>query len=186
MSLLFNMLSRFVITFLPRSKSLLISWLQSQSAEVLEPKKIVWTVSIVSRSICHEVMGPDAIIFIFWMLNFKNVSQSWRKSTLNSHWKDWCWSWSFSTLAIWCKEPTPWKRSWCWERLKEEEECISGWDGWMASPIQWTWTWANSRRWWGTGRSGVLQSMGLQRVGHDLATEQQQQITIFMLLLNHC
>ena len=61
-SLLSNMLSRFVIAFLPRSKHLLISWLQSPSAEILEPKKIKSvTVSIVSPSVCHEVMGPDAI-----------------------------------------------------------------------------------------------------------------------------
>ena len=66
MSLLFNMLSRFAITFLPRSKCLLISWLQSPSAVILEPKKIKFvTVSIVSSSISHEVMGPDAMIFIF-------------------------------------------------------------------------------------------------------------------------
>ena len=72
MSLLFNMLSRFVITFLPRSKCLLISWLKSASAVILEPKKIQSvTVSIVSPSLCHEVMGPDTIILIFWMLSFK-------------------------------------------------------------------------------------------------------------------
>ena len=66
MSLLFNMLSRLVITFLPRSKHLLISWLQSPSAVILEPKKTKpVTVSIVSLSICHEVMGPDAMIFVF-------------------------------------------------------------------------------------------------------------------------
>ena len=66
MSLLFNMLSRFVIAFLPRSKSLLISWLQSPSAVILEPNKIKSvTVSIVSPSICHEVMGPGAIILVF-------------------------------------------------------------------------------------------------------------------------
>ena len=63
-SLLFNMLSRFVIAFLPRSKHLLISWLWSPSAVILEPKKIV-TVSIFSPSICHEVMGPDAMILVF-------------------------------------------------------------------------------------------------------------------------
>jgi len=63
MSLLFNMLSRLVIAFLPRSKCLLISWLQSPSAVILEPQKIKSvTVSIVSLPICHEVMGPDAII----------------------------------------------------------------------------------------------------------------------------
>ena len=66
MSLLFNMLSRLVITFLPRSKHLLISWLQSPSAVILEPPKIKsLTVSIVSPSIYHEVTGLDAMIFIF-------------------------------------------------------------------------------------------------------------------------
>ena len=66
MSLLFNVLSRLVIAFLPRSKHLLISWLQSPSAVILEPKKIKSvTVSIVSPSICHEVMGPDALISFF-------------------------------------------------------------------------------------------------------------------------
>ena len=72
MSLLFNMLSRWVITFLPRNKRLLISWLQSPSAVILEPKKIKsLTVSIVFPSICHEEMGPDAMILFFWMLSFK-------------------------------------------------------------------------------------------------------------------
>ena len=72
MSLLFNKLSRFVIVFLPRSKHLLISWLQSPSAVILKPKKInSITVAIVSSSICHEVMGPDALVFVFWMLSFK-------------------------------------------------------------------------------------------------------------------
>ena len=66
MSLLFNMLSRLVITFLPRSKCLLISWVQSPSAVILEPTKIKSaTVSNVSPSVCHEVMGPDAMILVF-------------------------------------------------------------------------------------------------------------------------
>ena len=66
MSLLSNILSRLVITFLPRGKCLLISWLQSPSAVILEPHKIKSdTVSTVSPSICHEVMGPDAMIFVF-------------------------------------------------------------------------------------------------------------------------
>ena len=72
MSLLFNMLSRFVIAFLPRSKCLLISWLQSPSAVILEPPKIKSdTVSTVSPSISYEVMGPDAMILVFLMLSFK-------------------------------------------------------------------------------------------------------------------
>ena len=71
MSLLFHMLSRLVITFLPRSKRLLISWLQSTSAVILEPKKRKSvTDSIVSPSICREVMGPDAIIFKFLNVEF--------------------------------------------------------------------------------------------------------------------
>ena len=72
MSLLFNKLSRLVITFLPRSKRLLISWLQSPCAVILEPQKIKCdTVSTVFPFICHEVMGPDAMILVFWMLSFK-------------------------------------------------------------------------------------------------------------------
>ena len=71
-SQLFNMLSRLVITFLPRSRCLLISWLQPPSAVILEPNKIKSVaVSIASPSICHEVMGPDAMIVVFWMLGFK-------------------------------------------------------------------------------------------------------------------
>ena len=71
MSLLFNMLSRLVIAFLPRSRRLLISWLQSPSAMILELKKIKSvTVSIVSPSTCHEVMGPDAMIFVFLNVEF--------------------------------------------------------------------------------------------------------------------
>ena len=74
MSLLFNMLSRLVITFLPRSKRLLISWLQSPSAVILEPQNIKSvTVFSVSPSICHEVMGPDAMILVFWMLSLKPI-----------------------------------------------------------------------------------------------------------------
>ena len=73
-----------------------------------------------------------------------------------------------NTLATWCEELTHWKRPWGWERLKtggEGDDRI--WDGWMTSLTQWTWVWASSGRWWRTGKPGVLQSMGLQRVGHD-------------------
>ena len=65
-----------------------------------------------------------------------------------------------------------WKRPWCWERLKAGEEGDDrGWDGWMASPTRWTWVWASCRSWWWTGRPGVLQFMGSQRVRQDWATE---------------
>ena len=77
MSLLFNMLSMLAITFLPKNKHLLNSWLQSTSAVILEPRKTKSaTVSIVSPSIYHEVMGPDAMILVFWMLSFKSAFSS--------------------------------------------------------------------------------------------------------------
>ena len=72
MSLVYNMLSMLVITFLPRSNCLLISWLQSPSAVILEPSKIkLVTISTVSPSICHEGMGPDSMILVFWKWSFK-------------------------------------------------------------------------------------------------------------------
>ena len=131
------------------------------------------------------------------------TSQSWRKSILNIQGKDYCWSWSSNTSATWCKVLTHWKRSWCWEKLRARGEGgDKGWDGWMASLTQWTCclvvqscltlsepmncslpafpvlyhlpelaqTHVHCGR---TGKPGVLQSMGSQRVKHDLATEQQ-------------
>ena len=78
------------------------------------------------------------------------------------HWKSWCWSWNSNTLATWCKKLTHWKRPWCWERLRAGGEGDNrGWDGWMASPAQWTWVWVNSGGWWWTGGPDMLQSMAL-------------------------
>ena len=75
-------------------------------------------------------------------------------------------------FATSCEELTHWKRLWCWEGLGPGGEGDDrGWDGWMASLTQWTWVWMNSRSWWWTGRPGVLQSIGLQRVRHDWASE---------------
>ena len=75
---------------------------------------------------------------------------------LSIHCKEWYWS--SNTLVTWCKELTHWKRPWCWERLRAGGEGGDrGWDGWTASPTQWTWVWANSGRQWRTGRPGVLQ-----------------------------
>ena len=100
------------------------------------------------------------------------TSPSWRKSVLNINWKDWCWSWNSNTLVTWCEKITPWKRPWCWERLKAGGEGDKrGWDGWMVSLTQWTWVWVSSGRWWRTGKPGVLQSMGPRRVRHDWVTE---------------
>ena len=99
------------------------------------------------------------------------TSPSERKSVLSIHWKDWYWSWNSNTLATWCKELTHLKRPWYWGRLRAGGEGDDrGWDGCMASPTQWIWVWVNSGSWWWTGRPGVLQSMGSQRVGHDWVT----------------
>ena len=97
-------------------------------------------------------------------------------------WASWFWSWSSNTSATWCEEPTHWKRPRCWERLRAGEGDDRGWDGWMASLTRWTLVWVNSGRWWRTGKPGVLQSMGSQRVGHDWATEQWQH---YSFLLTH-
>ena len=76
------------------------------------------------------------------------------------------WSWSFNTLAIWCKEPTHWKRPWYSERLRVGiEHGERGWSGWMASLTQWTWVWASSESWWWTGKPGMV------RVRHNWVTE---------------
>ena len=85
-------------------------------------------------------------------------------------------------LATWYKELTHLKRLWCWERLEARKGGNRGWDGWMVSLTQWTWFWVNSRssRW--TGRPGMLQSMGSQRVGHDWATELNRYILLYMFL----
>ena len=102
----------------------------------------------------------------------RSTGPFWRRSTLGFLWKEWCWSWNSSTLATSCEELTHWKRPWCWERLKAVGEGDDrGWDGWMASRTRWRWVWVNSRSWSWTGRPGVLQFMGSQRVGHDWATE---------------
>ena len=72
-----------------------------------------------------------------------------KEISLTIHWKDWCWSWNSSILATWYEGLTHWNRPWCWEKLKAEGEGDDrGWDGWMASPTQWTWGWASTRSWW--------------------------------------
>ena len=86
-------------------------------------------------------------------LQGNQTSQSLRKSVLNIHWKDWCWS--SGTLATWCEQLIHWKRPWCWERLRAGREVDNrGWDSWMASSTQWTtrWTWWT----WVGGRQGGL------------------------------
>ena len=82
------------------------------------------------------------------------------------------WSWSSNTLATWCEELTHWKRPWCWEGLGAGGEGDDrGWDGWMSSLTRWAWVWVDSRGLWWTGKPGMLQFMGSQRVRHDWVTE---------------
>ena len=102
------------------------------------------------------------------------TSPSSRRSVLSVHWKDWCWSWNSNSLATWWEELTHLQRPWCWERLKVGGEGdYQEWDGWMASPTQWTRVWVNSGSWWWTGKPGVLQFIGSQRVGYNWVNEQQ-------------
>ena len=127
-----------------------------------------WT---VKKAECQRI---DTFELWCWrLLRVPRTARRSNQSILNAQWEDWCWS--SSILVTWCEQMTHWKSPWCWERLSAEgEKSIRGWVGWMASQMQRTRTWANFRRWWGTGRPGELQSMGSQRVGYDWATEQQQ------------
>ena len=100
------------------------------------------------------------------------TSPFWRRSVLGVHWKDSCWGWNSNTLATSYKELTHWKRPWSWEGLETGAEGDDRrWDGLMASPTRCTWVWVNSGSWWWTGRPGMLQFIGFQRVGHNWATE---------------
>ena len=123
---------------------------------------------------CTKALHDQALslaqdwILLLWR---PRIPVSFRPSTTTFQ-KDWCWSWGSNTLAPWCEELTLWKRPWCWERLKAGIE-VDDWEsvGWMTSPTWWTWVWASSGSCWWTGKPGMLQSMGPQRVEHDWATE---------------
>ena len=143
--------------------------------ESLFPAPVGWQAMISSLTCSYT--------FVFWTVVLEKILRvSWTARRSNQsilkeispgvHRKGWCWSWNSSTLATWCEELTHWKRPWCWERFRAGGEGDDqGWDGWMASLTQWTWVWLDSWSWWWTGSAGVLQSMGLQRVRHDWATE---------------
>ena len=133
-----------------------------------------WTIKAKCwRTDAFELWCWRRLLRVSWTARRWNHSVL-KKSTLNIHWKDWCWSWSSNTLATWWKELTHWKRPWCWERLRAGGEGDDRrWDGWMASSTQWIWVSANSRRWWKIGKPCVLQSMGSQKVGHNWETGQQ-------------
>ena len=124
--------------------------------------------SWVLKNWCFSTVVWRRLLRVPWTARRSN--QSILKKSV--HWKDWCWSWNSNALDTWCEEFTHRKRPWYWERLRAGGEGDNrGWDVWMASSIQWRWVWVTSRSWWWTERPGVLQFMGLQRVGHDWASE---------------
>ena len=124
--------------------------------------KLDWT----PNSWCFQILVLEKTLEI--PLDWKEIKPVNPKGT---HRKDWGWSWSSNPLATWCEEPTLWKRLWCSERLKAGKGDDREWDGWMASLVWCTWVWASSGCWWWTGKPGVMQSMGLQKVRHDWTTK---------------
>ena len=124
------------------------------------------SVVAVHRLICSVACGSITCI-TERILN----CQYWRKSVLNIHWNDCCWSLKSNTLATWCEEPTHWKRPWCWERLKAGGEGDDrGQDGYMVSTTGWTWVWPSFRSWWWTGKPGVLHSWGRKELDTTVTT----------------
>ena len=115
----------------------------------------------------------------------RRSNQSILKEIRNIHWKDWSWSWDSNTLPTWCEVLTHLKRPWCWERSRAGGEGDNrGWDGWMASPTQWTWVLANTPRWCRTRKPG-LHSLGSQRVGLNTWTAITITTSIMLLGLTH-
>ena len=121
-----------------------------------------WTIKKAERQRidAFELWCWRRLLRVPWTARRSNQSIQ-RKSVLNIHGKDWCWSWSYNNLATWCEELTHWKGPWCWKGLKAGGEGDNrGWGGWMASPTRWTYVWASSGSWWWAGKPG-----------HDWATE---------------
>ena len=113
--------------------------------------RVLWTARRANQSILKEISPGCSLEGLMLKLKLRYFG------------------WSFNSS---CKEFTHWKRLWCWDGLGAGEEGDNrGWDSWMASPTQWTWVWVDSRRWWWTGRPGVLRFLGSQRVRHDWVTE---------------
>ena len=147
--------------------------LSSQSYGFSSSRVWMWVLdhkeSWALKNWCFELWYWRRLLRVRWTARRSNQSTLKEISSEYIHWKDWCWS--SNILAMWWEELTHWKRPWCWERLKVGREGDDrGWDGWMAL-TRWTWVWASSGSWWWVGKSGMLQSMGSQRVGHDWVTE---------------
>ena len=132
---------------------------------------------------CFELWCWRRLLRVFWTARRSNQSilRLIQEINMNIHWKNGCWS--SSILATWCEDLTHLKRPWCWERVKAEEvteDVVVGWyhqlDGHEV--------WANFGSWWWTGKPGVLQSMRLQRVGHNWVTEQQKWHSLYVHIAN--
>ena len=180
----------------PKSRQMVIAAMKSKDAYSLEGK--LWPTYVAySRAealLCQQRSVYSRLWFFQWSCMDVRVGL-WRKLST----EDWCFwtvvlektlespldfnkiqpfhpkedqSWVFiGRTDAEAETPILWPL-WCWERLRAEGEGDDrGWDGWMASPTRWTWVWVNSGSWWWTGRPGMLQVMGLQRVGHDWVTE---------------
>ena len=143
--------------------SVLKSWDITLPTKVRLVKAMVFPVAMyaceswnIQKADCRRIDAFELwcwrrLLRVPWAARRSNQSIQ-RESVLNLHWKDWCWSWNFNPLATWCEELTHLKRPWCWERLRAGGEWDDrGWDGWMASPTQWTWVWVNLGSWWWTG-----------------------------------
>ena len=114
------------------------------------------------------------------------TSQSQRKSVLNIHWKDWCWSWSSNIWGTWCEELTHWKRLWCWKYWRQEEKGLTedemvGWHHRLNGHEFWV---SSGSQWW-TGKPGVLLFMGSQTVVHDWVTELNWRTLTFSKFILH-
>ena len=97
------------------------------------------------RTDAFELWCWRRFLRVTWIAK-RSIQSILKEINSENHWKDWYWS-SSKTLVTWCKEPTHWKRPWCWERLRAGGEVGNrGWDSWVASSTQWTWFWANSGR----------------------------------------
>ena len=140
-------------------------------------KSVSWTIKKAEH---QRIDVFDQLLFLWCWIRLlripwtaRRANQSILKEIIPEYLlEDWCWKWNSNTLATWCEELTHWKRPWCWVRLKTGGEGDDrGWDGWIASPMQWTLIWVGSGSWWWTEKPGVLQSVRSYRVGHNWATE---------------
>ena len=123
-----------------------------------------WTVKKAERRKidAFELWCWRRLLRVPWTARWSNQSIL-KEITPGCSWEGLMLKLNSNTLATWCEELTHWKRPWCWEGLGAGREGDDrGWDGWKASPTQWTWVWVNSRSWSWTGRPGVLRFMGSQ------------------------